>query len=285
MPPGWLRPEVVLPLVLLEALQLRGILRRPAGVGERVARALAFALGLAAVAAACAGPVGRLVGGGVFSARVAQDVLLTFGAVPLGIVGLPAEWVRAALRPRGVRRVARVATRPAVAIASFHAALFAGLLPVTVGVLGHRPVLSAVAGAVLVATAVQMWTPLLVDVPELRGPALGVQLLYLFFNWLLVTLAFAVLLFDGRLPYDGALHAVLPFGFSADQDRQLGAVILGLGSHIAYLVALAALFLRWADREAATASPGHVYVRLRGGGWTDAEARRIAGLPPRPGSG
>lgn len=277
---AWLRPGPTALVLLAAAAYGWALVRSPLGAAERAGRGGAFAAGAAVAWAALGGPVGALVARGVFSARVAQDVLLAFGAVPLCIAGLPAAWVRRALRGRRARRVAAATCRPVPAILVFHAVLFLGLLPASVGLLQRLPALSAAAAAVLAGTAAQMWAPLMVDVPELPGPAAGIQLLYLFFNWLLVTIAFAFLLFDHGLPYDAGSRAVLPFGFTPDQDRQLGAVALGLASHAAYLVALGAIFVRWAEREAATASPGHVYERLRGGGWTDAEARRIAGLPP-----
>lgn len=272
------RPDLMLGALVVGALYLRGLV--PERANAR--RVPLFALGLLALYGAYGTPLAAMAGHWLFSARVAQDVLVAFVAAPLLLGALPPRWLRAAVRRPPLRAVVATLTRPVVAILVFHAILGLDLASPVVGLLRAHPWLMPVDALVLLLASIEMWWPLMVDLPEVPQPAPGVQLLYLFVNWLLITLAFAVLTFGDGLPYTAYAAAPGAFGLTPRIDRQLGGVVLGGLSHVAYLIALGSIFLRWARQESLTAHPARVYSRLRGAGLSEDEAREIAGLGDRP---
>jgi putative membrane protein len=277
------RPDLAAGALAVVLTYLRWGMAGPGGLAERAWRGLAFLCGLALLYGAFGTPVAWLADHWLLSARVLQEVLVAFGAAPLLLLGLPPRVCRVCLRPTGLRRAARQLTRPVVAVVTFHGLLALDLAAPVVDALRLHPWLVPVQAAVLLAASLLMWCPLLVDLPELAAPGYAVQLLYLFVNWLLVTLAFALFTFGDGLPYPAYAAHASALGISPKADRQLGGIFLGALSHLAYLVALGAVFARWARHEGLTASPTGVYTRLRTAGWTEEEARRIAGLPDAPG--
>ncbi len=268
------RPDLIVGALIAGGLYLRS-LPPDRGNGRRVAL---FAIGLAALYGAYGTPLAAIAGRWLFSARAAQDVLVAFVAAPLLLAATPPRWLRALIRRPAVRRAVATLTRPVVAILVFHGILGLDLASPVIGLLRAHPWFVLPEAVVLLLTSVEMWWPLMVDLPELPQPAGGVQLVYLFVNWLVITLAFAVLTFGDGLPYTAYADAPGAFGLTPKTDRQLGGVVLGATSHIAYLVALGAIFFRWARQESVTANPARVYAQLRGAGWSDAEAKQIAGL-------
>jgi len=238
----------------------------------RARRAACCGTALAVLATAYATPLPGRLSAGPFSLRVLQAVLTGFVAAPLLLTSLPPRWLRGAVRPAPARRVLAALVRPLPALLPFHAELALYLT---------RPGAAAAALAwapLLLVTALLMWAPLLVRIPGLPDPSVPAQLLYLFANWLVVTLGFGLLLFSaaGPPPAGGPLLG------AARLDRQLGAVFLGVGSHLAYFVLLTIIFVRWAQQEAVTATPDRLLRGLRRGGWSEAEARHLAGLAAHP---
>src|SRR5438876_12040903 len=126
------------------------------------------------------GPLHNLSDTYLFSAHMAQHLLLSPFFPPLLLYGTPAHVIRPFLRPRAVIAVARVVTRPLAA-----ALLFTGPI-----VIWHAPALYEAAlrhhnlhilqHLVFLTTAVVMWWPVLSPVPELPRAQHLVQMLYLF---------------------------------------------------------------------------------------------------------
>src|SRR6266853_2911523 len=155
------------------------------------------------------GPLHNLSDSYLFSAHMAQHLLLTLVFPPLLLYGTPAAVVRPLLRPRGVFGFARWATRP----------LMAGLLfsvPITLwhfpqfyqAALEHHP-LHIVQHLVFIATAVIMWWPVLSPVPELPRAQHLAQMLYLFLLGIPMSVTGALITLSGSgrwAPYVAA-HA------------------------------------------------------------------------------
>lgn len=272
------RPDLIAGALAVGALYLGGL--PPDGANGR--RVALFLFGLCALYGAYGTPLAAIAGRWLFSARVAQDMLLAFVAAPLLLGAVPPKWLRACVRRPGARRAVAVLTRPVVAVIVFHGILGLDLASAVVSMLRAHPWMMPVDALILLLASVEMWWPLMVDLPELPQPAPGIQLLYLFVNWLLITLAFAVLTFGDGLPYTAYADAPGAFGLTPKTDRQLGGVLLGGLSHVSYLIALGSIFLRWSRQESVTADPARLYTRLRGAGLNEDEAREVAGLGDRP---
>ncbi len=137
-------------------------------------RVASFAGALLVLFVALNGPLHNLSDTYLFSAHMAQHLLLTLVFPPLLLYGTPAHVIRPLLRPRWVMALGRFVTRPLAA-----ALLFTGPI-----VIWHAPVLYEAAlrdhnlhiaqHLVFLTTAVIMWWPVLSPVPELRRRALSV---------------------------------------------------------------------------------------------------------------
>ena len=243
-------------------------------------RAAAFFGALVCAYAALGSPLAFLARE-LFAAGMLQDVLLAFVAAPLALHGTPPGlWRPLWAHPLG-RRVVRGITRPLPATLLFHGLFGLHLWPWLFDRVAAHPALALLQGLVLGAAALCMWWPVLMPVPDprpLREPGL---IVYLFANWVAVTVAFVVLTFGRGMPYAAFARTPAWWGIGPTIDRQLGGAVLGLGSHTAYIVALAVVFYRWALQERPLRSPLHVYRRLRDSGFTEREARELAGVDGR----
>src|SRR6266516_2438485 len=175
--PAWHRwdihPSVVAGLVLLGGLYVY-----LGGLTSARRHVASFGGALLVLFLALNGPLHNLSDTYLFSAHMAQHLLLTLVFPPLLLYGTPAHVIRPLLRPRWVMALGRVVTRPLPA-----ALLFSGPI-----VIWHMPSLYEAAlrhhnlhilqHLVFLTTAVLMWWPVLSPVPELpRIPHL-LQMLY-----------------------------------------------------------------------------------------------------------
>src|SRR3970040_2589595 len=109
-------PSVAIGLVLLGGLYVY-----LGGLRADRRRVPAFGSGLLVIFLALNGPLHDLSDAYLFSAHMAQHLLLTLLFPPLLLYGTPAWVVRPLLTPRWVMALARVATRPGVAAATLTA--------------------------------------------------------------------------------------------------------------------------------------------------------------------
>ena len=114
-------PSVVGVLVALAAAYAYGTRaswRRPLG-REAVLRGLAFLAGLLTLLVALVSPLDLLADRYLFSAHMAQHLLLLLAAPPLLLLGLPAPLARALARHPLVGRTERTLGHPLVALALY----------------------------------------------------------------------------------------------------------------------------------------------------------------------
>jgi len=110
--------EAVSTLAALAAAYVTALrLARGAGDAIEPGRIIAFMGGLLAMFIVLTGPLGDLAGTFLFSAHMVQHLFLTLIAPPLLLYGTPARMLRSLIQVRGVFRLARVATRPGIALA------------------------------------------------------------------------------------------------------------------------------------------------------------------------
>ena len=116
----------------------------------------------------------------LFSAHMAQHILLSYAVAPLLIVGLP-EWVlRPLLLGRAVRPLARTLTRPVVAAAVFSLFFSGWHFPAVYEGALRSDVVHHSEHLIFIGTALLSWWPLLSPLPELPRLAPVGQLIYLF---------------------------------------------------------------------------------------------------------
>jgi putative membrane protein len=211
------------------------------------------------------GPLHDLSDKYLFSAHMAQHLLLTLLFPPLLLYGTPAWVVRPILAPRWVTAVARVVTRPVIAAATFTAPIVLWHVPPFYEAALRHHGLHIVQHLVFLTTAVLMWWPILSPVPELpRIPYPG-QMLYLFLLGLPMSLTGALITLSDAVLYP--FYAAAPRvsrGLDALADQQIGGLLMWVVGGFALWGAMTVVWFRWSVRDqkgdAEQAVPLEVYA-------------------------
>jgi putative membrane protein len=255
-----LHPSVMIGLVLLGGLYvLLG------GLKTTRRQVVSFAGALLVLFGALNGPLHNLSDTYLFSAHMAQHLLLTLLFPPLLLYGTPAWVVRPLLSPRWVTALARVVTRPVVAAATFTAPIVLWHVPPFYEAALRHHGLHIVQHLVFLTTAVVMWWPILSPVPELpRIPYPG-QMLYLFLLGLPMSLTGALITLSDAVLYP--FYAAAPRvseGLDALADQQIGGLLMWVVGGFALWGAMTVVWFRWSVREqkgdAEQAVPLEVYA-------------------------
>ena len=262
LPPFHVHPTVELVMVLVEGTYLLAIRdrRRKLGVGtpgaslarDQVAtrrQITLFSIGVGVLWVGAEWPIHDLAERYLYSAHMVQHLLFTFVAAPLLIAGLPVWMLRKILSPRPVAAVARVLTRPIVALAIFNGMLLFTHWPAVVTLSVQSELFHFVLHVALVGSALLMWWPVMSPLPELPSlPAPG-QMLYLFVQSIVPTIPASFLTFGTQPLYP--IYATFPriWAISAILDQQIAGLIMKLlGGAILWTV-ISVIFFRWHARE------------------------------------
>jgi putative membrane protein len=255
---GWAwEPSVLLGLALASLLYgaAAGPVMAARRSGSRSARwqAVSFYAGLLAIFVALVSPLDALADGYLFSAHMAQHLLLMMGAVPLMMIGLP-SWMYARLFARGwPRRALGWLTRPVPAFLIFNLTLGAWHLPRLYGLALENEGLHILQHLMLLAAAGIGWWPVLGNMPGAAPrPSRGVQVMYLFLQGFPST-ALAALITLAPNPLYG-FYAAAPrvADISAQADQMWSGLLMWMPGAMVYLMAATAVFFRWFGEDEAT---------------------------------
>ena len=240
-----LHPSVVIGLVLLGGLYvLLG------GLRTTRRQVVSFAGALLVLFGALNGPLHNLSDTYLFSAHMAQHLLLTLLFPPLLLYGTPAWVVRPILAPRWVMAVARVFTRPVVAAATFTAPIVLWHVPVFYEAALRHHNLHILQHVVFLTTAVIMWWPVLSPVPELPRVPYPAQMLYLFLLGLPMSLTGALITLSDSLLYPFYAEAPRIWqDIGALADQQIGGLLMWVIGGLALWGAMTVVWFRWSVRE------------------------------------
>jgi len=264
-----LDPLVLVPLALAAWLYCRGSLR--AG-----AREACFAAGMAGLFVALVWPLDAL-GERLFSAHMAQHMVLMNVAAPLVVLGAPVAAMLRALPPRARRTLALLGTarRWRVARRWFSGLAVATLLQQAALWIWHAPSGIAAAlqnNAIHIAMHASLFVAALVFWTAVLRPAKGGYWRSIFA--LAVTLKLSGLACIALLVRDASLYGAygqyaMAWGLSPAQDEQLGWILmmaLGTATYLAAALALAARSLARLERATSAPWTGAVPPSLRNGG-------------------
>src|SRR6266567_7176962 len=247
--PSWnrwdLHPSVIIGLALLGGLYVF-----LGGLTSARRHVASFVGALAVLFVALNGPLHNLSDSYLFSAHMAQHLLLTLVFPPLLLYGTPAHVIRPLLRPRWVMAVGRFVTRPLAA-----ALLFSGPI-----VIWHAPVLYEAAlrdhnlhiaqHLVFLTTAVIMWWPVLSPVPELpRIPHL-LQMLYLFLLGIPMSVTGALITLSDSVLYPFYAAAPRVGGLSPLDDQQIGGLLMWVLGGLMLWTVMTVIWFRWSFWDA-----------------------------------
>ncbi len=266
-----LHPSVVIGLVLLGGLYVYW-----GGLAARRRQVAAFAAALAVLFLALNGPLHNLSDSYLFSAHMAQHLVLTLVFPPLLLYGTPAGVLRPLLRPGWVLRLARWATRPLAAGVIFSAPITLWHFPQFYEAALEHHGLHIVQHLVFLATAVIMWWPVLSPLPELPRASYLTQLLYLFALGLPMSLAGALITLAESVLYPFYRSAPRVWGLAPLADQQLGGLLMWVVGTIYLWVAASVVWFRWSAREESGDVDGAVPLEAYGNaefGMRNAEQR------------
>jgi len=260
--PTWntwaLHPSVVAGLVLLGGLYVYwGGLRAPR---RHVA---SFVAALVVLFLALNGPLHNLSDTYLFSAHMAQHLLLTLVFPPLLLYGTPASVVRPLLKARWVMSVGRVVTRPLAAASLFTAPIVIWHVPALYEAALRNHNLHIVQHLIFLTTAVIMWWPVLSPVPELpRIPHL-LQMLYLFLLGIPMSITGALITLSNSVLYPFYAAAPRVAGLSPLDDQQIGGLLMWVLGGLMLWIVMTVIWFRysvWDQRaDAETRVPEEAY--------------------------
>jgi putative membrane protein len=246
--------------------------RRPGQAVVSRSQLTCFAGALGVMWLASDWPVHDVAEGYLYSAHMVQHLLLTLVVALLLVAGTPAWMARNILGRGRLLRMVRSSSKPVTGLIQFNVVLVLSHWPVVVeATVRHHP-LHFVAHAVLLVSAVLMWTPVfspLPEIPRMKPPA---QMLYLFLQTIVPTVPASFLTFNDRPLYP--IYATFPrlWGISALTDQQSAGLIMKIVGGLFLWVVIAVIFFRWyADEERRTKDD----VLL----WHDVEQELLA--PPK----
>jgi len=242
--PGWnswdLHPSVIIGLVLLGGLYVFW-----GGLKTGRGRVASFAAALAVLFLALNGPLHNLSDNYLFSAHMAQHLLLTLVFPPLLLFGCSAAVVRPLLRPRWVMAIGRTVTRAIPAGLIFTAPIVTWHFPTLYEAALRNHDIHVVQHLVFLTTSVIMWWPVLSPVPELpRLPHL-LQMLYLFLLGIPMSVTGALIALSDRVLYPFYASAPRVWGLTPIQDQQIGGLLMWVLGGLMLWIVMTVIWFRY----------------------------------------
>jgi putative membrane protein len=229
--------------------------------GVAPVRQIAFGSGIVVAFVALATPLDTLADAYLFTAHMAQHLLLTLVVAPLLLIGTPGWLLRRVLRSTRLTGFVHWARHPLVAFFGFNVVFSLAHIPTFYELTLANEPLHALEHVIFVGTAMLMWMPVLSPVPDIAAPypALG-QVLYLFLQTVPASLVGALLAATASPFYPTYVVAPRISSLSPLEDQQLGGLIMWVGSGVYFLIATGVVFFVWASREeAANRRPAPVH--------------------------
>ena len=187
----------------------------------------------------------------LLSVHMLQHLLLTLVAPPLLLAGVPGWLLQAMLGGRRVLPVARVVLHPLVTFGVFNFVIVITHLPPVVDLALRVHWFHFVVHAGLVSSALMMWWPIIVDIPQLPRLSYPYQMAYLFLQSLLPSVIAAFITFSQTAVYDFYAQAPRIWGISAVEDQQMAGGLMKVAGSLILWSFIAVAFFRWYAREEA----------------------------------
>jgi len=242
-----LHPSVVVGIFVLALLYVV----TPAAMRRYVLprQAVAFSGALATIFFALNGPVDALADDRLFTAHMAQHLLLALVMPPLLLLGIPAWMLRPLLQRRAVMRLARFVTYPLVAFVLYNGFLAAIHTPPVFEQMVRDQGIHIATHLLLMITGTIMWWPLLSPLPELPRLPYPAQMLYLFLLLIPMAALSAPITLASDVVYPWYLEGPHPWGLTPLADQVLGGLLMWVGAGLYFMGVFSLMFFRWAQRE------------------------------------
>lgn len=242
-------PSVIIGTALLVVgyWSFTGPLRRRGKWGPPVSwlQQLAFYLGTLCMFLALVGPLDGIGDGELFSAHMAQHMILSFVAPPLWVIGTP-EWLIRRLVPR---RILAWMANPLIAFLLFNGAMWIWHMPAFYDTALSHEWLHVIEHLVFMSAGVIGWLPVLKSRLS-YGMTPIIKLLYLFPSMLSCTALAALITLSSHTLYPFYGNASLGWGLTPLSDQQLGGAVMWLPGDMIYMVLIVIAFNLLLDQKA-----------------------------------
>ena len=206
-----------------------------------------FVAGVVVLWVAVDWPMDRLGDDYLFSAHMAQFVLVTMVAAPLLVSGIP-TWLQVELVRPGAR-VVRFLGRGPVALGFFQVVLVATHLPSVVALYTSNSLVHFSLHALRVLSGCLFWLPILGSEPVVRPLRPPLKIVYLIGATIVPTVPAGFLTWTETAFYDSYATAPRVWGISAVHDLQLAGVIMKIGGGTILWLFILGFFASWASAE------------------------------------
>ncbi len=213
------------------------------------AQAASFLLGLMALWLASDWPVHEIAEDYLLSVHMTQHLLFSLVVPPLLLMGLPRWLLRMLLSPKPLRDVVRFVTKPLVALIVFNGVIVVTHWPVLVDLSLRVHAVHLLVHAVLIASALAMWWPVVAPLPELATLSEPAKMFYLFLQSIVPTVPAAFLTFAKAPLYSFYAAAPRLWGISAVTDQMVAGLIMKIVGGLLLWAVIAVVFFKWYARE------------------------------------
>ena len=236
-------------LYLLFTGPLRERITGPGSPGPSGWQVASFLTGVLILLFALAGPIHELSDSYLFSAHMAQHMLITLVVPPLLLLGTPGWLIEPLVRSDAVLRLGRLLTFPPLAFLLFTGVFAVWHFPVFYDGALNAHIFHILEHLLFLSTAVIAWWPILSPLHSLPPLSYPAQLLYLVLMSISQTPLFAVITFSNQTFYPFYEAAPRVFDLSPLADQQLGGIVMKVTWLIVFVPAICVVFLRWFYRE------------------------------------
>jgi cytochrome c oxidase assembly factor CtaG len=242
-------PSVIIgtALLMIGYWSFTGPLRRRKNWGPPVSRArqLVFYLGTLCMFLALIGPLDGIGDEQLFSAHMAQHMLLSFVAPPLWVIGTP-EWLIRRLVPPGILEWM---VNPLIAFLLFNGAMWIWHVPAFYDAALSYEWLHIVEHLLFMAAGVIGFLPVLKSGLSTRMTPM-LKLMYLFPSMLSCTALAALITLTSHPLYPFYGNASLPWGLTPLSDQQMGGAVMWLPGDMIYMALIVWTFKLLLDQTA-----------------------------------
>ncbi len=213
-----------------------------------------FSAGLLALWVASDWPIHDLGERYFFWVHMVQHTTYAIIAAPLLLMGTPAWFARWLLSPRWLLRTVRYLSRLIPATIVFNLVIIVTHVPVVVNASLHHALLHFGLHALIVASSLIVWMPLLSPLPEVPRLQPLARMLFLFLQSVVPTVPASFLTFGDRPLYK--FYETVPrlWGLSALDDMRFAGLIMKILVGFSLWITITVVFFRWYNAEE-TGSP------------------------------
>jgi len=188
------------------------------------------------------GPLHHLADDLLFSAHMAQHLILQLVWAPLLVISLPVWLWRAIIRP--VQPLARWATRPLVAFLLFNFVVYGWHLPAMYNLALTTHGFHILQHVMFMSTAVLSWWVVLAPLPELRA-SFPKRAAYILLSMVAMKVLGILISLSDHVLYTFYLGQPRAWGMDALSDQELGGLLMWLPGGIVLWIGLGRLFWMW----------------------------------------